>query len=49
MNDHKMYYSKRELWPMLVKAGFLPENIKLSYCKFGLNLLGICRKDYDYE
>jgi ubiquinone/menaquinone biosynthesis C-methylase UbiE len=45
MNDHKMYYEKKDLWPMLVKAGFLPEKIKLSYYKFGLNLLGICRKE----
>ena len=44
MNDHKMYYDKRDLWPMLVKAGFLPEDIRLTYYKFGLNLLGICRK-----
>jgi len=44
MNDHKMYYDKRDLWPMLVKAGFLPEDIRLTYYKFGLNLLGICSK-----
>jgi SAM-dependent methyltransferase len=44
MNDHKMYYDKRDLWPMLVKAGFLPEDIRLTYYKFGLSLLGICRK-----
>lgn len=44
MNDHKMYYDKRDLWSMLVKAGFLPEYIRLTYYKFGLNLLGICRK-----
>lgn len=45
MNDHKMYYDKKDLWPMLVKAGFLPENVNLSYYKFGLNLLGICKKE----
>jgi len=49
MNDHKMYYDKRDLWPMLVKAGFLPENIRLTYYKFGLNLLGICRKRADTD
>jgi len=47
MNDHKMYYDKRDLWPILVKAGFLPEDIRLTYYKFGLNLLGICRKRAD--
>ena len=44
MNDHKMYYCKRDLWPMLVRCGFLPEDIKMSYYKFGLNLLGLCKK-----
>ena len=44
MNDHKMYYDQRDLWPLLVKAGFLPENIHLVYHKFGLNLFGICKK-----
>jgi len=44
MNDHKMYYGKRDLWPLLVKSGFKPRHIKLNYCKFGLNLFGVCRK-----
>jgi len=38
MNDHKMYYDKRDLWPILVKSGFLPSNIKMHYHKFRLNL-----------
>ena len=38
MDDHKMYYDKRDLWPLLVKAGFRPSAIRLSYHKFGLNL-----------
>ena len=38
MDDHKMYYSKRDLWPLLVQAGFKPSQIHLSYHKFGLNL-----------
>lgn len=38
MDDHKMYYSKRDLWPLLVRAGFLPRGIRTSYHKFGLNL-----------
>lgn len=44
MNDHKMYYDKRILWPMLVKSGFLPENIQLHYHKFGLNVYAVCTK-----
>lgn len=39
MDDHKMYYSKRDLWPILVRAGFKPSGIRMRYHKFGLNLL----------
>jgi len=45
MDDHKMYYDKRDLWPILVKSGFKPSRIKLSYYKFGLNLFSVCRKE----
>lgn len=45
MDDHKMYYDKRDLWPMLVKAGFLPSNLKLRYHKFRLNLFASARKE----
>ena len=38
MDDHKMYYNKNDLWPLLVRAGFKPRKIKLKYHKFGLNL-----------
>jgi len=44
MDDHKMYYDKRDLWPVLVKAGFLPSNLKLRYHKFRLNLFASARK-----
>lgn len=44
MNDHKMYYDKRDLWPLIVKAGFMPNNIHLSYYKFGLNLFAVITK-----
>jgi SAM-dependent methyltransferase len=39
MDDHKMYYDKRDLWPLLVRAGFRPSDLRLSYHKFGLNLM----------
>lgn len=29
IDTHKMYYSLKEMWPLLVKAGFLPSNIKI--------------------
>jgi SAM-dependent methyltransferase len=41
MNDHKMYYDKRDLWPLLVKAGFRPSDIRLRYHKLGLNLFAV--------
>jgi SAM-dependent methyltransferase len=44
MDDHKMYYDKRELWPLLVRAGFKPSSLRLTYHKFGLNLFAVARK-----
>ena len=44
MDDHKMYYGKRDLWPILVGAGFKPSQIRLRYHKFGLNLFAAARK-----
>ena len=46
VDDHKMYYNKRDLWPMLVKGGFKPSQIRLRYHKFGLNLFAAATKDY---
>ena len=45
MEDHKMYFDKRDLWPLLVRAGFKPSRIKLRYHKFGLNLFAVARRD----
>jgi SAM-dependent methyltransferase len=44
IDDHKMYYGKRDLWPMLVRAGFKPSQIRLRYHKFGLNLFATATK-----
>ena len=43
MNDHKTYYDPRDLWPMLVRAGFRPQDIRVSKHKFGLNTFAACR------
>jgi SAM-dependent methyltransferase len=43
MDDHKMYYAKRDLWPLLVRAGFRPAQIRMKYHKFGLNLFATVR------
>lgn len=45
MDDHKMYYDKRDLWPLLVRGGFAPSRLKLRYHKFGLNLFAAATKN----
>lgn len=45
MDDHKMYYDVRDLWPLLVRAGFRPSGIRCFPHKFGLNTFAICRAD----
>jgi SAM-dependent methyltransferase len=44
MNDHKMYYDPRDLWPLIVKSGFLPRDIRCFHHKFGLNTFAVCAK-----
>jgi SAM-dependent methyltransferase len=44
MNDHKMYYDVKDLWPLLVRAGFVPENIRCFSHKLGLNTFAVCTK-----
>ena len=43
MDDHKTYYDVRDLWPLLVRAGFLPSEIECFSHKFGLNTFAACR------
>jgi SAM-dependent methyltransferase len=43
MDDHKAYYDPRDLWPMLVRAGFRPSMIRCHRHKFGLNTSAVCR------
>ncbi len=44
IDDHRRYYSKRELWMSLRAAGFLPSEITVRSHKFGLNVYGVCRR-----
>lgn len=44
MDDHKMYYSKRDLWPLLVRAGFKPSQIRLQYRKLCMILFATAIK-----
>jgi 2-polyprenyl-3-methyl-5-hydroxy-6-metoxy-1,4-benzoquinol methylase len=49
MDDHKRYYDPRDLWPMLVRAGFRPSHIRCHRHKFGLNTFATCRNAGPYE
>ena len=44
IDDHKTYYDKRDLWPLLVAAGFKPSQIDMRYHKLSLNLFAVCKK-----
>ncbi|MGO9100548.1 MAG: class I SAM-dependent methyltransferase [Mycobacterium sp.] len=43
MEDHKMYYNPRDLWPLLVRAGFRPSHIRVFKHKFGFATFAVCR------
>jgi SAM-dependent methyltransferase len=43
MDDHKRYYDPRDLWPMLVDAGWRPSSIRVHRHKFTLNTFAVCR------
>jgi SAM-dependent methyltransferase len=43
MNDHKFYFSKKELWLLLLRSGFQPANISIKTIKFGLCTQAVIR------
>lgn len=45
MDDHRRYYDPRDLWPLLVGAGFLPHGISCRRHKFAMNTFARCRVD----
>jgi SAM-dependent methyltransferase len=45
MDDHKMYYDVKDLWPLLVAAGFRPSRITCFSHKLGMNTFAVCRSD----
>lgn len=47
MDDHKAYYDVKDFWPLLVRAGFRPSNIRCFSHKFGLNTFAVCRSTND--
>jgi SAM-dependent methyltransferase len=44
MDDHKMYYDEKDLWPLLVRARFAPSRIRCFSHKFGLNTFAVCTR-----
>lgn len=46
MNDHKMYYDEKTIWPMLVAAGFEPKDIYIKRIKFYCSLYIRVSKNY---
>ncbi len=44
MDDHKRYFDPRDLWPLLVRAGFKPSEIQCYRHKFGLNTWAQCQR-----
>lgn len=47
MDDHKAYYDVKDFWPILVRAGFRPSNIRCFSHKFGLNTFAVCRTTHE--
>jgi SAM-dependent methyltransferase len=45
MDDHKTYYDPRDLWPLLVRAGFRPHGIRCFRHKFGFATFAVCKVD----
>jgi SAM-dependent methyltransferase len=45
MDDHKAYFDPRDLWPLLVRAGFMPHGIRCFRHKFALNTFAVCKVD----
>jgi 2-polyprenyl-3-methyl-5-hydroxy-6-metoxy-1,4-benzoquinol methylase len=43
IDDHRRYYSRRQLWQSLRDAGFKPSEMRVRHHKFGLNAYAVCR------
>ena len=44
MNDHKNYYDPKDLWPLLIRAGFAPSDVHCRRHKLGLNTIAVCQR-----
>jgi len=43
IEDHKDYFETKDLWRMLVRAGFRPSEIDCRSHKLGMNTIAVCR------
>ena len=44
IDDHKAYYTPRDLWKLVVASGFKPSNVVCRSHKLGLNTFAVCKK-----
>jgi SAM-dependent methyltransferase len=44
IDDHRMYYAKSDLWPLMVRAGFRPMHLTLRYGTLGCTVAAFARK-----
>jgi SAM-dependent methyltransferase len=44
IDTHKMYYGVSNIWPILVRSGFVSTQIKLWHNNFFCSISGLCRK-----
>jgi SAM-dependent methyltransferase len=44
INTHKMYYSLKDMWPLLVKAGFVSTEIRIWRSNFFCSISGYAEK-----
>src|SRR5262249_15230790 len=42
IDDHKAYYTPRDLWKLVVSSGFKPSNVVCRSHKLGLNTFAVC-------
>lgn len=47
IDDHKAYYDPPDLWPLLIRAGFRPSEVRCHRHKFGLNTFAVCQASHD--
>ncbi len=45
IDDHKTYYDPRDLWPLLVRAGFMPHGLRCFKHKLTMSTFAVCKID----